>query len=364
MNYLQYVDNKSPTIEALRKARTFNDITGIIASIKISVYQIRSKILKKLSKLNNSKIELGNVSLGSYDLSSVYEYIRNLRCYDLELDFSKSVAFNINGEEKKKKFDTLSQLVHSECISTLNLVYKYLDQIGSRYEPKSLLQYTRIVQRFVKSNLKYSSLQSFVLPSVDHNASFNRYIILFDVQTKKGFIVPSIIVGLTATYNEQGNYYYALSFPVDIDTTPISSQFSSKESLVALLEEKFSVIVEVDLTESMPKLNKDVIYQVEDVDRVYVDKKSLFVELESGTPSSGVNAALTKLLPLLYTLTGVSSSHTDVIHRVSLNESGNRVLEFAIKGRSTYSRPSLNELKKAIPINKETLSSLINILGK
>lgn len=361
MNYLQYIDSDSKNVENLRKARTFNDLTGIIATIKGSVNQIKSKILKKLSSLKKQKISVSDDTKVDFSsLNVLYNDVASLRCFGLELEYAKSVAFNINGENKKQKFDKLVSEQISEVNNVLNMVYKYIDSIGSMHEPKELVQFSNSLQKYLSTYVKYDKLSTFVLPTPDKNTSFNRHIILFNVVTQRGFIIPNIIICISAETNFANGYFYTLSFPREVETKSTAHPFSNKDEMTKIMEDKLVSIIGTKL--QPVKIKKDQLYKIKGIDSVYTSEDSLVVGLESGINASEVNNILTKLLPMMYSLTGVSNTRTDVLHRVGIGENGNRIIEFVLRGRTLSDRSHLSNLKKILPLNSKTVSTMLNIL--
>lgn len=360
MNYLQYIDDGSKNVDSLRKARTFNELTGIVTSIKGAVSQIKSKLVRQLSKLGQQEVQINDSPIDFSSLSSLYSDIQHLRCYSLELEYAKSIAYNINGENKKQKFDKLVTEQCSECNTVLNLVYKYIDSVGSRQEPKALVQYYTVLQKYLGKLVKYSTVKSFVLPSPDKHTSFSRHIILFNVVTEKGFIIPNVIICISAETNYANGFFYTLSFPSEVEVKSVSYPFNTKEEMLSLVEDKLSSILGADL-KPINSIN-DNLYKLDGVNSVRTTDSSLQVELDSGISASEVNNVLTKLLPMMYALTGVSNTRTDVLHRMILSSSGNRIIEFVLKGRTLNERSHLTNLKKILPLSKKSISSILNML--
>lgn len=364
MNYFEYVDSQSKNVESLRKARTFNDLAAVVTNIKASVRQIRSKVLKKLSSLNKEKISIEtNLKAPNFSsLSNVYDDIHSLKCFSLELEYAKSMSFSIENDNKKKKFDTLVSEQISETNNVLNMVYKYIDSIGSRYEPKELVQYYRAIQKHCQTYIKYEKLNTFVLPNAEKNTSYRRYIILFNVVTAKGFIIPSVIICIAANTNYAEGYFYNLSFPSDVETPGVEYNFSNKNEMITQLTNKLTQIFGAPL---LPiRVKSEALYKIPGINSVYTTDEALSVELDSGVSASDVNNILTQLLPLIYSLTGVSNTLSDVLHRVGIGPNGNRIIEFVLQGRTLVDRSSLSNLKKILSLSQKNVSSLLELLEK
>lgn len=366
MNYLQYIDSDSTNVEMLRKSRTFNDLTSILSSIKSSITQIHSRLYKRLSSASKQEITVGATgSSGNFSkLTSVYEDLHTLRCFSLELEFAKSIAFNIPNESKKARFDVLSSRLANQCVDSINLAYKYLDSVGSKQEPKDLLVYANSVKKLLGSSIKYSKVQSFVLPSSDKNPSFSHYLVFYNVKTSSGFIVPNVLVSINAINNFNGSHYFTVSFPSEINSNTTNSiPFSSNKVLLDEVSKKFSVVLGHTVQPGLSPIKEGPILRIPNVFSAKLEGHTLSVELDSGVTASEINAVLTALLPMIHAMTGLSKVKTDILHRVSTTDSGTKKIEFTLRGRTLADRKPLSNLKKMLPLSKGDIDSIISLLG-
>lgn len=335
MSDLYNIDT-SKTIEGLRAARSYNDIVVVFGSIKTSIETIQNRLHKK------------------QDVPQMLKDIRLLEEYSFAIQFSRSL--NVVNDKKMQRYRSLSNALENQLNATIQQVYVELDKVGTSEESDELKQLSKLVELYLNKTLSVKNYTSIVLPS----SPLTHYFIFNNVMSESGYILNQFIVALTSV-EQNGKDTFFISFPTRI-FQDADKFIITKKSIVSVI----SKCLNSDNVKILGVGNKQkrIIGQIANVRSSYIEDGVLNIELEAGIGAREINGVLTQLLPQLYIAFNITDPRKDIIHRVSSNGLGNRVVKVMLQNRNFYESKALRTLKKSLNLNAETYKLLQNIMGE
>ena len=366
--YLRLVD-QSANMEALRAARSYNDIVVVISRIKTATSSIYNKLSRKISNKPEAQqiaIHQGDPDEILIDRKSVKQIladIQSLSVFTYENQFARSLTDVIASDAKLDKFRRLLDSTERSLVKAQNLAYHYLSSIASRVAPKLLVSHTKEAQKTLSGILNYYKQSSFVVPTADDKTSYTQYLILHNVTTEQEYVLNKFIVAIHANNNYDNTYSYSLSFPDRVGEASDAEPFSSLKQLRAKLKAALVAAFNVTSVGSLGSTQRRTVEAMDNVASAYVEAGELRVELESGVTSSEINSVITRLLTIAHAALGVQDSRTDIVHRVSVGDKGNKIIRVALIDRNLYDMSAFDKLRKVLSLDAKSYKSIQEIVG-
>lgn len=355
-------------MEDLRAARSYNDIVVVLSRIKTSASSLKSKAVRRASG-QSSKVSVdmsgnGEFSVDSDLISSALSDMRNLLCFSYELQFSRTLSDIIPSDTKLDKFVKLVNAADQEVTRARNAVLKLLNKLGSAVEPSVLSKYASYVQKLLNGILDFSKFTSFVIPNNESQISFTRYIVLHNVHTTNHYILPQLIIAIHARNNLDGTFSYSVSFPSEVEEDASRIRIVKKNDLLSAIREYLNTNPESIALKELDDSSRRNIETLDNVHAVYLDGNVLNVELQSGVTGSDINALLTRLLKVAHAALGVEDPRTDIIHRITVTDKGNKAVQLSLSDRNFFDTKALNGLRRMLSLDRKTFGMIKKALGE
>lgn len=365
MDILEQIDN-SKNMEDLRGARSFNALVTVLSRIKSSILSIKRRVVRNLSQPTVETVEIGILDEFGFcvhpELKKAVQDLHNILCFHYEVQFSRSMTHVVAGTEKIKKFRLITENLDNDIVDAQNLLYKYLDNIGTRIEPQKLSEYAKAAENLLAKSLAFTKQTTFCLPSLDDKVSFSRYLILHNVRSTNDYVMRTMLVCIHAINNQDNTFSYAISFPSSVGDSAVQKHFINKTQMTSALYAHLETLFRVSDIKSIQKAPTKAIETIEDVISVTFERPYLCIHLESGVTGSVINNILTKVLRIAHPAFGVEDSKSDIIHSVSTSERGNKTIKIAVADRNFYDSARVRQLKKALSMKESTYKEVLNEL--
>lgn len=358
--------DKSQNMEALRGARSYNDIVVVLSRIIGATSSIVTRTSKSISKVSDTDINIdsGELQFDRPALRKVHEDLTQLETSAYEVKYARSITHIVPSDDKLEKLNVMLNKLDASLVQGKNLCYKYLNEVGKRIEPEGLHSLFEAATKSISRMLPDVRISSFIVPDASAKTSIARHIVLRGITTKGGYALSEFLVALHARNNFDNTFSYQLSFPVRPRDQDNRLAINTKAKLDTLLRAKLATLFHVKKVKSLSDKSRRSMETLSNVRAVSVKDGAIRLALESGVTGSDINSILSKCLPIVHATFGVKDPRIDILHRVWVDESGSKVISFLVSDRNFYDKRSLDTLRRVLGMDSKTYTQLTQILGK
>lgn len=365
MDALKIADN-SRNMEALRSARSFNDLIVTVSRILSSVTNMQSRLVKKAASAKKATFNLsegqdGGIQYPTKELQSIHDILLALEVSEYEMKYARSTSGIITSADKLAKFNLVTHKLEKTLILTKRVAYKLLDELGQRYETPALramnMQALKVLRQVAPSARTYS----FSFPLAEDRVNLVRYIVVRGLTTKGGYALSDYIIGLHAQNNFDDTFTYLLSFPVKINDKTAQQFPSSKRTIGQTIRDNMASSFNMRVIERVGVGTRRSVEIIPHVRSVRLESGKLMIALESGTTGKEINKVLTSVLPVLHAAFGVDDPRTDIMHRIETIDNVKTIV-CAVSDRNFHDKHALDKLRSVTNMERSTFRELTRLM--
>ena len=370
-------------IEAIRKARSLNDVLSIVSQIEKEYHKnvavvdelaesISAEIVMDGRKRNPASVKVTKyVAPKSVELKKHWDVINSMYDSVMELDAAEAVMKqSFAGNKKTAPALKALQALKADIDEKLNHAFDAINSIAEKHLPYDLQKMSDKVVSTLLDHLnpksyKDISRQVYVAP-VDKAMHFSVYITVDALKTESGFVFDQYNFVLTGVVDQQGNIEYFLTSIPDFKSPgrfPLGKQVSSTQDaqkridiLLAhndflLTQDKLSLPFDEQRAKTSGMTN------LKNVENVAIKDDDIIVTLSPTVKTDKVlENTIIDIMARLNGLVGGNARNKTLFTYKVTTKAGKKVVTFALVANvATKDKPLL--------INKEKLDDVVQLLN-